>query len=81
MTQTQRLTLVEQQPRGFFPFRKKAPAPDMTLVGQYVLRVADACIEQLRCLPEEYQVKCWELVEEVLKDSERKRRMYEEDQR
>lgn len=80
MPETVRLKLVEQQPKGFF-FRKKTPAPDMTLVGQYVLRVADACIEQLRCLPEEYQVKAWELVEEVLKDSERKRRMYEEDQR
>lgn len=79
MTQTQRLTLVES--RGFFPFRKRSPPPDTVLVGQHVLRVADACIDQLRCLPEEYQIKAWELVQEVLTDAERKLRAYAEGER
>ena len=80
MSQTQRLTVVES--RGFFPFRKRRDPPqDTVLIGQHVLRVADACIDQLRCLPEEYQIKAWELVQEVLTDAERKLRDYAEGER
>lgn len=76
MTDTQRLTLVEAKPRGYFPFRKKEPPPDTISVGQATLLVANACIDQMRILPPEYQTKCWDLVEDVLRDSERKRAAY-----
>ena len=76
MNQTTRLKVIDSKPRGFW--RKRPEAPDTVLIGQNVLRVADACIEQLRFLPEDYQIKAWELVESVLKDSERQRRMYED---
>lgn len=79
MPETVRLKLVEQpKPRGFF-FRRSPPAPDTVLIGQAKLRVADACIEQLRIFSSlEDQVDTWELVEKILRDAERRKRAYEE---
>jgi hypothetical protein len=81
MTNTTRLTVVEQEPsRGILQMfgKKKAPAPDTLSTGQAVLVIANECIERLRILPPEYQYKAWELVEDILKDAERKARAYAE---
>ncbi len=81
MNQTTRLTVVEQDaPRGlaYLFGKKKSPAPDTLSTGQATLVIANECIERLRVLPAEYQIKAWELVEDVLKDAERKARAHAE---
>jgi hypothetical protein len=83
MNQTVRLVAVEEKPRGFFPFRRKqAPPPDMVLIGQLKMRVADACIEQMRTVFPDLadQEDVHELVGDVLTDARRRLRAYEGEQ-
>lgn len=84
MTQTTRLTVVEQDPpRGILDmFTRKKPAapPDEVLIGQLKIRAADYCIEHIRQTFTSIhdQVDVLELIETVFKDAERRMRAYGE---
>lgn len=56
-------------------FRRKPeppPAPPALTIGKAMLATAYTCVEELERLPLDYQMKCWDLVEDLLKDHARK---------
>lgn len=72
MTETVRLSLVEQKPRRLFSFGRKSNEPDFVLFEQMKLRAADTCLEHIRSTFQilDDQMDVWELMGKMLKNAE-----------
>ncbi|MFA5952277.1 MAG: hypothetical protein WC807_18570 [Hyphomicrobium sp.] len=76
MTQTTRLTVVEQDSHRSildrFTRKKPASPPDFVLIEQLKIRAADTCVEHIRATFQalDDQLDVWELMGKVFKNAE-----------